>query len=392
MNKQEAETRKLDQSVAVSFDYPVVFTADVFAPDNAALLDAMTRLGETRRHRAAVYLDAGVVQHRPQLACMVENYFLRHPNAMELAAPPRVVPGGEAIKSDLARIRDIIGDLAALKLDRHAFVIIVGGGAVLDAVGFAASLIHRGLRVIRVPTTVLAQNDAGVGVKTGINFLGGKNMLGTFAPPFAVINDFDFLFSLSDAHWTDGIAEAFKVAIIKDAGFFDWLFDHAPALAKRDQPAMEHLVVRCAELHLEHIRGGGDPFEMGRARPLDFGHWSAHRLEVMSGYAVSHGQAVAIGIALDACYAAKKMWLSRDQYLRVCAGLRAAGFALWHPLLARRDAAGRLDILQGLRDFQEHLGGELCITMPQGLGRKFEVHEMEEELIEACILELKAAV
>jgi len=390
MNKQDAETRKLEQSIAVSFDYPVVFTAGVFSSDNPALLEAMARRGETRRHRAAVYLDAGVAKHHPQLARMAEEYFLRHSNAVDLAAPPRVVPGGEAIKSDTARIRDIIGDLTALKLDRHAYVIIVGGGAVLDAVGFAASLVHRGLRVIRVPTTVLAQNDAGVGVKTGVNFLGGKNMLGTFAPPFAVINDFDFLLSLSDAHWTDGIAEAFKVAIIKDAAFFDWLCDHAPALAKRDQQAMEQLVMRCAELHLEHIRSGGDPFEMGQARPLDFGHWSAHRLEVMSGYAVSHGQAVAIGVALDACYAAKKMWLSRDQYHRVCAGLRAAGFSLWHGLLASRDAAGRLAILQGLRDFQEHLGGELCITMPQGIGRKFEVHEMDEMVIEDCIKELRA--
>jgi 3-dehydroquinate synthase len=389
MNKQDAETRRLEQSIAVSFDYPVVFTADVFSPDNTVLLDAMTRLGETRRHRAAVYLDAGVVQHHPQLAHAAEDYFHRHQNAMGLASPPRVVPGGEGIKSDTARIRDIIGDLAALKLDRHAYVVIVGGGAVLDAVGFAASLIHRGLRVIRVPTTVLAQNDAGVGVKTGVNFLGGKNMLGTFAPPFAVINDFAFLHSLSETHWTDGIAEAFKVAIIKDVAFFDWLCDHAPSLAKRDQPAMEQLVMRCAELHLEHIRSGGDPFEMGRARPLDFGHWSAHRLEVMSGYTVSHGQAVAIGVALDACYAARKMWLPRDQYLRACAGLRAAGFTLWHDLLARRDGAGRLDILQGLKDFQEHLGGELCITMPQGIGRKFEVHEMDAKLIEDCVKELK---
>lgn len=389
MNRQDAETRRHDQAITVSFDYPVVFTTDIFAPENPALVEAITRRGEPRRHRAAVFLDGGVVQHHPHLARRVEDYFLCNQNEMELVAPPRVVPGGETIKSDTTRIRDIVVDLAALKLDRHAYVIIVGGGAVLDAVGFAASLVHRGLRVIRIPTTVLAQNDAGVGVKTGVNFLGGKNMLGTFAPPFAVINDFDFLSSLSDTNWTDGIAEAFKVAIIKDAGFFGWLCDHAPALAHRDGSAMEQLVMRCAELHLNHIRQGGDPFEMGQSRPLDFGHWSAHRLEVMSGYAVSHGQAVAIGVALDACYAAKKTWLSADDYRRACRGLRDAGFSLWHDLLARRDGAGRLDILQGLKDFQEHLGGELCITMPQGIGRKFEVHEMDEGLIEACIKELR---
>lgn len=386
---RDMTSKSLLQSIQVSFEYPVVFTRGVFAPGNPALADAIGRLGEPRRHRVMFFVDASVAAAAPGLTDRIRGYVAHHERVLELAAAPKILAGGEGVKNDMPGVQGIVEDLVTHRLDRHACVVAVGGGALLDAVGFAASLVHRGLRVIRVPTTVLGQNDAGVGVKTGVNFMGGKNMLGTFAPPFAVINDFEFLATLPDVAWTDGIAEAFKVAIIKDAKFFAWLCDQAAALARRDTEAMELLIIRCAELHLEHIRAGGDPFEMGRARPLDFGHWSAHRLEVISDYAVSHGAAVAIGIVLDACYAVRKGWLTPDAYEQIRCGLASAGFTLWHPLLERRDKSGRLEILQGLRDFREHLGGELCITMPRGLGQKFEVHEMDEAHIETCISDMK---
>jgi 3-dehydroquinate synthase len=299
-----------------------------------------------------------------------------------------VVPGGEAAKRGWARARAVADRILQHRLDRQSFVVVIGGGAVLDVVGFAASLVHRGLRVVRLPTTVLAQNDSGVGVKTGVN-VGGKNLLGTFAPPFAVINDFDFLDTLPDREWRGGIAEAFKVALIKDAAFFRWLCRHAAALGRRRRPLMERLIRRCAGLHLEHIRTSGDPFELGRARPLDFGHWAAHRLEILTGYRLGHGQAVAVGIALDACYAARRGWLARADFDRLRAGLAAAGLPIWHPALERRDRRRRRALLEGLRDFREHLGGELCVTLPRGVGRKFEVHEIDEALMTRCVRELQ---
>lgn len=129
-------------------------------------------------------------------------------------------------------------------------------------VGFVTALVHRGLRLVRMPTTVLAQNDAGVGVKNGMNEHGVKNFLGTFAPPFAVVNDAAFLETLPDEHWRGGISEAFKVAIIKDRAFFEFLVRSAPRLRAREANAMEALVKRCAVLHLEHIASSGDPFEI----------------------------------------------------------------------------------------------------------------------------------
>ena len=212
-----------------------------------------------------------------------------------------------------------ISGSTALRIDRHSFVLAIGGGALLDVVGFAAATLHRGVRLVRMPTTVLAQNDAGVGVKNGINAFGAKNLLGTFAPPFAVINDSRFLSTLDRRDQIAGMAEAVKVALIRDRGFFAWISAHADALAAFAPDAVDHLIQRCAELHLQHIACGGDPFEQGSARPLDFGHWAAHKLEMLTGHAVRHGEAVAIGIALDCGYSVEAGHLDDEEYRLILA-------------------------------------------------------------------------
>lgn len=378
------------QSFVVPFDYPVVFTRNLFDPANRAFVDVANRLAEPRAHRAIVFIDSGVAQHHAELPQQIQKYFTAHPRELELVTPPCVVPGGEVIKKDLVRMEDLIRQFLDLRLCRHSIVVAIGGGAVLDAIGFATALFHRGLRLIRVPTTVLAQNDVAVGVKNAMNFDGGKNLIGTFSPPFAVLNDFNFLRTLPDPIWISGIAEAFKVAIIQNAKFFQELCCDATKLRGRDEAAMERLIRRCAELHLEHIRTSGDPFEYGRARPLDFGHWSAHKLETMSGYRIDHGHAVAIGIAIDSCYAARQGWITDKEFQAICKGLADSGFALWDPLLEQKAETGKLEILDGLKNFQEHLGGELYLTFPKGIGRKFEVQEVREELVEQSIRQLKS--
>ena len=374
----------------MAFDYPVIFTRDLFRPSNSLLAKTMDRLKEKRRHRAAIFIDAGVAKKHPSLVSQIRSCFEKHPGRLELVMPPRILPGGEIVKNNFPMVLKIIHSLLEHRLCRHSYVVAVGGGAVLDAVGFAASLVHRGLRLVRMPTTVLAQSDGGVGVKTGVNLDGGKNSIGTFAPPFAVLNDFRFLSTLPDQEWTGGIAEAFKVSIIRDASFFGWLCRHAPSLKARNQDNMESMIKRCAKLHLQHIRTSGDPFEYGRARPLDFGHWSAHKLESMSAYRIGHGQAVATGVALDSCYAAMKGWITGTEADTICRGLRQSGLALWHDELERRSPdRSELEILKGLDDFREHLGGELCVTFPRGIGKGFEVHEMDFALIEKAVQCLK---
>ncbi len=377
------------QRFQVAFDYPVHFTRDVFRVDNPLLLDVLARRGESRRHRIWVSIDSGVAEAHPGLVRAVRDYCHEHQDRVELVATPEVVPGGEAVKSSMQVVQDIMFALGNHHLCRQSFVVAVGGGAVLDMVGFAAALVHRGLRLVRMPTTVLAQNDAGVGVKNGMNEHGMKNFLGTFAPPFAVINDFSFLPTLPDAHWRGGIAEAFKVAIIKDREFFDDLCRAAPALGRREQAPMEQLIRRCAVLHLEHIASNGDPFEMGTARPLDFGHWSAHKLETLSGYAIGHGQAVAAGIALDSYYAMKKGLIGRSDLLRIVQALTTCGLPVFYPEMTQRTADGELVLLEGLRDFREHLGGTLTVTLPDSIGARCEVHHINADAVEEGIFFLR---
>ena len=379
------------QQISVSWDFPVTFTHGLFASENPVLVETLDRLGEGRRHRALVFIDSHVADAHPQLAEQVCAYFLAHPHRLELARDPHIVPGGEPAKNDFALVEEFMRLLLESRMDRQSFVIIVGGGAVMDSVGLAAALVHRGLRQVRVPTTVLGQNDAGVGVKNGVNFLGGKNAVGTFAPPFAVLNDFEFLLSLPDRDWLCGVSEAFKVAIIRDREFFDWLCANAAKFPARDPDAMQLLVARCAEIHLEHIRTNGDPFEYGRARPLDFGHWSAHKLELLSRFRISHGEAVASGVLLDSIYAQLQGWIDAETLARIRAGLEQSGFALWFGEFDERDDAGERAIFAGLRDFQEHLGGELTVTFPKGLGARHEVHEIDLAKMDAAIKELKSS-
>lgn len=376
-----APSKSFHQRLTVPFDFPVLFTRNAFSPADPLLAQTIARLHENRRHRVMVCLDKGAAKAWPRGEAIIRSYFKAHSKILELAGPIEHIAGGERAKQDLTAVTRLIKRMAARQLDRQSVVLIIGGGSVLDMAGLAASLVHRGLRVIRMPTTVAGQNDVGVGVKTGIDLFETKNFLGTFAPPFAVVNDHDFLDRLPERDWIAGIAEAFKVAVIKDRRFFKFLCDHAIRLRTRDRSAMEHLVVECARLHLDHIRTGGDPFETGSARPLDFGHWSAHQLEVMSHYRLRHGEAVAIGIALDAYYAMRLGLIKHRELTALTTGLRNTGLPVWHRLLTTRSRDGSLSILAGLARFQEHLGGPLTITLPARIGRRTEIHEMKTRIL-----------
>lgn len=376
--------KTIRQSFSVPFTYSVHFTRRVFAPENALLVSVLRPL-TSGVSRALVVVDGGLAEAAPGLVRQIERYFRAHRARLELVRKPLVVAGGENAKNGWASVREIMVAAGAEHLDRHSYVVAVGGGSVLDMAGFAASLIHRGLRFVRLPTTVLAQNDAGVGVKNGMNDGGAKNFAGTFAPPYAVIDDFEFLKGLPQSEWIGGVAEAFKVAIIKDKPFFAYLCKRAVALRARDQAVMEQVVRKTAALHLRHIAGSGDPFERGSARPLDFGHWAAHRLELMSNFTLGHGQAVSIGLALDSTYAMLKKMIAPAERDAIVKGLSDCGLPVWSPLLERPGARGEPDVLAGLEQFREHLGGRLCITLPQPLGAKVEVHRISLPLMKKAI-------
>jgi 3-dehydroquinate synthase len=378
------------QRFAVNYEYPVHFTNGLFDPANTILRDTLTRLEPARRHRCLVFVDDGFLAARPGVTAEIEAYARAHASALELVVASVTVSGGEKIKNELFHIEWMMGLIQQHQIDRHSFVIAIGGGAVLDAVGLVAATSHRGIRHIRVPTTVLSQNDSGVGVKNGVNLKGSKNFIGTFAPPFAVLNDLDFIADLPAREKTAGMAEAVKVALIRDAAFFSWLERHVDALTLFEPAVMATMIRRCAELHMHQIAHAGDPFECGSARPLDFGHWAAHKIESLTRNHVRHGEAVAIGIALDTRYSVLAGLLEAGHEDRVAALLELLGFDLWHPVLEARASDGSHPLLKGLSEFREHLGGELTITLLEDIGRGIEVHEMDEERVREAIGWLKS--
>lgn len=369
--------KTFNQRFSVTYQYPVYFTEHLFNQDNSVLRNFFITPLDHVNKKVLLILDEEMLEHWVRLNEDIYNYFKTIPG-IALAEKPIYVPGGEVVKNDERYYRTVVEAINQYGVDRHSFVIAIGGGSVLDMAGFASAVSHRGIQHIRIPTTVLSQNDSGVGVKNGINFFGKKNFLGTFSPPVAVFNDSDFLETLDDRNWRSGIAEAIKVALIKDIGFFEWIEMHVKDLVNRSEAVMANLIYRCATLHLQHI-SAGDPFESGSSRPLDFGHWSAHKLEQLSNFSVLHGEAVGIGIALDTLYSYKIGWLKEDELRRTVKLLQALNLDIFHPLL--KDPA----LMKGMVEFREHLGGELTIMMLKGIGKGENTHTINESIMMQCI-------
>jgi len=368
----------IQQSFSVSFNYHVYFTENLFGKTNDRLrVFFKTGSDPDVKQKIFFVIDEDVVLNHPDLLKEIDSYFQSIEDCV-LVKEKLILKGGENAKNDLISFDKIVEAINKNEIDRHSYVIGIGGGSILDVVGFAAAVSHRGIKHIRIPTTVLSQNDSGVGVKNGINYAGKKNFLGTFAPPVAVFNDLQFLTTLSDRHWLSGISEAIKVALVKDASFFKWIEENANALSKRDMDTMRYLIKRCAELHLKHI-ASGDPFEKGSSRPLDFGHWSAHKLEQLSNFEVLHGEAVAIGIALDSMYSQLCGKLSSTACDRIIHLLIELGLPVTNDLIGNVETDN--PILKGLEEFREHLGGKLTIMLLKDIGIGEEVHEMNSSLI-----------
>ena len=378
----------IERTIQVSYRHRVYFTRGVFGAGSDLLKQVLALDKSNAVAKALVVVDETLAQSQPSLLADIENYFARHSGELKLVCAPMILEGGERVKNSYFHVSEIQSHVEKHHIDRHSYIIAIGGGALLDVVGLAAATAHRGVRHVRIPTTTLSQDDSGVGVKNGINAFGKKNFIGTFTPPFAVINDFDLLASLPDRDKRAGYIEAVKVALIRDSAFFNQIEREAAKLAAFEPEAMQQLIFRSAELHMNHIATSGDPFEFGSARPLDFGHWAAHKLEQISDYRIRHGEAVATGLALDVIYSRAMGFLDAVSAERILVLLEQLGFELFANELLHENSSGELVVLKGLEEFREHLGGQLTITLLQGVGRGFEVHEMDAGVVLASIREL----
>lgn len=358
------------------------FTADVLGADEQILLDLLEPSGE-RKARVQFWLDENLLSARPEMEATLQDFGNRNRDRITLAGNIQVVPGGEAIKNDIHILERMLGVMNAANLDRRSYVVVIGGGAVLDAVGFAAAIAHRGIRLIRLPTTTLAQADSGVGVKNSVNLFGKKNWVGTFAVPWGVINDTALLSTLPDREFRCGFSEAVKVSLLKDPAMFAGLCQQARQIAAREMSVATSYLRQSVTHHLLHITRGGDPFENREARPLDFGHWSAHKLEVLSDFEVRHGEAVALGLGVDVLYSAKVHGLDPAIAEQVITCLTDLGLMVPHAALRQQSA-----LLDGLEEFRQHLGGRLTVTMLEGVGKPIDVHEVDRAAMRTALSEI----
>ena len=373
----ENEHLDLDIAFAVPFVHRLRTTEEVSGDDFETLLDVL-RPGSFGPVKVLLVAERPVAEAGTHVARLAGR--LRESAEVQMVRDVLLVDGGEAVKNDSDCVEHVLSQINLHDLDRRSYVIAVGGGAMLDAVGYAASIAHRGVRLIRIPTTTLAQGDSGVGVKNAINYFGKKNWVGTFSVPWAVINDASLLESLSDRDFCSGFSEAVKVSLLKSRDEFNWLCKRADQICRRDMSVATEAIKTSCRLHLRHITEGGDPFEMLEARPLDFGHWSAHKLEPITHYEIRHGEAVAIGVAIDCCYSHLKLGFPIEDVRRVCACLDALHLPLWHTALSPLDR-----LLDGLEEFRQHLGGRLTITMLKGVGESVDVHEIDTAVMAKAI-------
>lgn len=385
----ESSSQSLSFPITLQHEHRLIFTRDVFATDNLTLAQVLTAREPGEVVRALVFLDAGLEKAFPGFAAKITAWFAARGEAVKLAAEPVPLAGGEPVKNDFTQLERIWSAINDSGLCRHSYVIAIGGGAVLDLVGFAAATAHRGIPLVRLPTTSLSQGDGGVGVKSGVNFFGKKNWLGAFGVPHAIVNDLAVLHGLPVRDRRAGLIEAVKVALIRDAAFFEFIAARVPALAKFEPEAYEAVIRESARQHMEHIATAGDPFERGSARPLDFGHWAAHKLEQLSEFRVSHGEAVAVGMAIDLIYARRTGLLPEAEAERILAVVQGLGFELFAPVKEIRGPSGRQDMLDGLEEFREHLGGRLSIPMIRKPGVRLEIHEMDGAVVKAAFDELR---
>lgn len=372
-----------DFDIPITFKHRVIFTRDAFAADNSALANVLMEGGG---RRVLVFIENTVAAAWKTLPDHIQSYFEKLDFDFRGV---KIFAGGEACKADENLVREVWREIDTSHIDRHSYVIAIGGGAFLDAVGYAVATAHRGLRLVRFPTTTLSQDDSGVGVKNAINAFGKKNWIGTFSVPFAVINDFKLLESQDPESSISGLIEAIKVALVKDGEFFQWIEANVTALSHLEREPFEECIKRSALLHARHIALGGDPFETGSSRPLDFGHWAAHKMEALTNYELSHAEAVAVGLALDTIYSQKIGFLSEENAERIINVLINLGLKTYHPALDWADAKGNRRVLAGLDEFREHLGGELTVLLLSDLGKGVDVHEFNTSILEQSIEQLR---
>ncbi len=401
---REAVGRLLDQRRPLYRDADLVVDVSSVTPDQ--VVDAVLEFLARRERRTVpvrlgdrgypVHVGEGIVSllgadlealgAGPQVAVVTHRHLLRGPGARLLravrAAGYRVtvlaVPPGERTKS-LASAGRLYTALARAQVARDATVVALGGGVVGDLAGFVAATYMRGLRLVQAPTTLLAMVDSSIGGKAAVNHAGAKNLVGAFHQPALVVCDVEWLATLPDRELRSGLAEAVKTAVIGDPDLFGYLEAHLPAVLGRDPAALVEVVSRCAAVKAKVVEA--DERDLGPRHALNYGHTLGHAVEAAAGWGrLTHGEAVAIGMTLEAALAHRLGLVDAQVAERQRALLERCGLPTRLPPL-RRDR-----LLRALRLDKKVRRGVLRFALPVGIGAV----RGEQEVPEAVVREVLA--
>jgi 3-dehydroquinate synthase len=289
-----------------------------------------------------------------------------------------LLPDGEAYKT-LATLDLILTRLLELRFDRRCTLVALGGGVIGDMTGFAAAVYQRGVSFIQIPTTLLAQVDSSVGGKTAVNHPLGKNMIGAFHQPIAVIADLDTLSTLPEREYNAGLAEVIKYGLISDAAFFDWLEASMPRLRQRDPAAVMQAVEQSCRIKAEVV--AADERESGLREILNLGHTFGHAIETGVGYGNwLHGEAVAAGMVLAVELSARLGHLDAATVERVKQLLRAAGLPV-----ARPPALGAAEMLELMSIDKKVRDGRIRLVLLARLGEAVVTADYPQALLDATL-------
>jgi 3-dehydroquinate synthase len=289
-----------------------------------------------------------------------------------------VVPDGEQHKN-LQSFEMVITKLLEMSAGRDTTLIALGGGVVGDLTGFVAASFQRGMPFIQIPTTLLSQVDSSVGGKTAVNHPLGKNMIGAFYQPKAVLIDTDSLSTLPEREFAAGMAEVIKYGVIYDADFFIWLEQNQKAIKRKNLVALQYMIARCCAIKAEIV--AIDERESGLRAILNLGHTFGHAIEAEKGYGNwLHGEAVSAGIVLASAVATKMNWLEASEFSRIESLLQA--FDL--PTVAPSDMAYD-DFVSHMRHDKKVQAGQLFFVIPKGIGKAVITNEISEEVLRVIL-------
>jgi len=289
-----------------------------------------------------------------------------------------VIPDGEQHKN-LQSFEMVISKLLEMSAGRDTTLIALGGGVVGDLTGFVAASFQRGMPFIQIPTTLLSQVDSSVGGKTAVNHPLGKNMIGAFYQPKAVLIDTNSLSSLPKREFSAGMAEVIKYGVIYDPDFFVWLEQNQSAIKQQNLAALQYMIARCCEIKAEIV--AIDERESGLRAILNLGHTFGHAIEAEKGYGNwLHGEAVSAGIVLASAVATKMNWLEASEFSRIESLLQA--FDL--PTVAPNDMAYD-DYIRHMRHDKKVQAGQLFFVIPKGIGKAVVTNKVSEEVLRAIL-------